>query len=407
MSGSAALEYGFPSTHSTNAMSVAVFAILLLNDERNTLSTTVTVYLQILAYLYAFSIVLGRVYCGMHGFFDVVCGSLLGALIAVTQFYLGPVRDEWLFSESAQGLIISILVVLVLVRTHPEPADNCPCFDDSVAFAGVVVGIDLGSWHFAKTQYIDPLAAYPSTVPFDIHELGWIKVAARIVLGVVVIFVWRAVMKPTLLGALPPIFRVIEQLGLDLPRRFFKPASQYKTVPDQRDDDNVIPSARDIPHLLNNFRHRRAISIGPQSEADAYEALAYRQKRRRDSLKEAEVPSTSTKKEKDYFSGASTTATRTRKRSASLEEFREQMGASSAVLSPYVVVTPPGANAGANPSQHSAQDEMDKNELFGGIQKPRVRYDVEVVTKLIVYTGIGWLAVEGNPILFHHLRLGI
>jgi dihydrosphingosine 1-phosphate phosphatase len=36
-----------------------------------------------------------------------------------------------------------------------------------------------------------------------------------------------------------------------------------------------------------------------------------------------------------------------------------------------------------------------------------VRYDVEVVTRLIVYAGIGWIAVEWNPILFHVIGLGM
>lgn len=69
------------------------------------------------------------------------------------------------------------------------------------------------------------------------------------------------------------------------------------------------------------------------------------------------------------------------------------------------------------------QEELD---MFSMITKPRVRYDVEVVTKLIVYSGmfhsillvifpraltgfvgIGWLAVEGAPIVFHYLGLGL
>lgn len=405
MSGSAALEYGFPSTHSTNAVSVAVFSLLLLRDENNIMSPTTTWYLQCLAYFYACSIVLGRLYCGMHGFFDVIWGGILGAAIAFAQYYLAPIKDEWLFSGPVQNPAISTLVTLVLVRLHPEPADNCPCFDDSVAFAGVVIGCDIGGWHFARSKYTDLSAPYPSTVPFDLHELGWLKFACRIVLGVIVVFIWRAVMKPTLLSILPPIFRVVENFGLDLPRRFFKPASQYSKVPDQKDDDNVIPSARDIPHLLKTFRQRRAVSVGPQSEADAYEALAYRKKRRRDSLKSLEVSTAVGKEDKDYFEGESNTASQSRKRSLSLQEFRAQMGASSNLLSPNVIASTPHQPNGTTSLTHDAEEEKDKTELFAGLQKPRVRYDVEVVTKLIVYTGIAWWAVEGNPILFHYLGL--
>lgn len=411
MSGSAALEYGFPSTHSTNAVSVAAYAILLLREYEGNISVENSRYLQILAYFYACSIVLGRLYCGMHGFFDVVVGSVLGVAIAYAQFFLGPLKDDYLFSGTYQSLAMIFLVILVLVRVHPEPADNCPCFDDSVAFAGVVLGCDIGAWHFARSTYSDREFWYPSTVPFSIESLGWLKVIARIILGVIVVFLWRAIAKPTLLKGLPPIFRVVENLGLDLPRRFFKPASQYKSVPYQKDDDNVIPSARDIPNMLNNIHRRRAISVGPQSEADAYEALAYRQKRRRDSLKSPLTTAPLTKgvdQAKDYFATSSKTASHSRRRSSSLEEFRAQMGASSAMLSPNAVVTPhaPNLNGGISLGT-STEDEMDRTELFATVQKPRVRYDVEVVTKLIVYSGIAWLAVEGNPILFHHIGLGL
>jgi hypothetical protein len=59
-------------------------------------------------------------------------------------------------------------------------------------------------------------------------------------------------------------------------------------VPGHLKDNDVIPSFADIPSIITSMRHprRRAISIGPQSEADAYETLAYREKRRRESVSE-------------------------------------------------------------------------------------------------------------------------
>ena len=59
-------------------------------------------------------------------------------------------------------------------------------------------------------------------------------------------------------------------------------------VPGSLKDKDVIPSFSEIPSILTTIRHprRRAVSIGPQSEADAYETLAYREKRRRDSISE-------------------------------------------------------------------------------------------------------------------------
>ena len=49
-------------------------------------------------------------------------------------------------------------------------------------------------------------------------------------------------------------------------------------------------------------------------------------------------------------------------------------------------------NGDANVMQRSAsadrrEDEREEREMFSRLEKPRVRYDVEVVTKIIVYAG--------------------
>ncbi|RMD43070.1 hypothetical protein DV735_g2063, partial [Chaetothyriales sp. CBS 134920] len=349
MSGSASLEYGFPSTHSTNAVSSAVYALFLLRENGGQASTA-NLGLQVLCYFYAFSIVLGRLYCGMHGFFDVFWGTVLGAAIALVQIGL--------------------------------------------SFAGVVMGCQAGGWHFARTHFSvnDPM---PSTAEFDLQRMGWLVVAARIVLGVALIFAWRAVMKPTLLTILPPIFRVVEHYGLTLPRRYFLPASQYETVPNQKYDDNVIPRARDIPSLLSNFRRRRAISVGPQSEADAYEALAFREKRRRDSINASTSalsgPGTTT------TSSATTPTITTTTTAAPLGDHSR----SNSIIS----TRRSRANSLDHEQDQARSEEEQQKELFAHLQQPRVRYDVEVITKLIVYSGIAWLAVEGNPIIFEPPRI--
>lgn len=224
MSHSASLEYGFPSTHSTNAVSVAVYAVYMLRSAGPDIEPTLKTTLEVLSYCYATSIVLGRLYCGMHGFFDVIIGSALGALLAMMQCLYGQDLDEYMFHGSTMAPIVVLLVILVLVRAHPEPADDCPCFDDSVAFAGVIIGVEVGNWHFARTGLAWDLPV-PATVPFDLHTVGWFKAVSRIMVGVVIIFAWRELMKPAMLKYLPPLFRVIESLGLTLPRKFFVQAS--------------------------------------------------------------------------------------------------------------------------------------------------------------------------------------
>jgi hypothetical protein len=223
MSGSAALEYGFPSTHSTNAVSVAFYFLYYLHTAPDEFGSWQRIFGLCLGYFYAISIVFGRMYCGMHGFFDVIIGSTLGASLAVLQLAYGTSFDDWIAAGSWTRVALVFLVVLLAVRFHPEPADNCPCYDDSVAFAAVVLGCQLGHWHFAGTS-ISVAGEPPATVFFSLEQLGWLKTMARVVGGVVIVFLWRATMKPLLLRYLPPLFRSLETAGALLPRRYFKSA---------------------------------------------------------------------------------------------------------------------------------------------------------------------------------------
>jgi hypothetical protein len=70
-------------------------------------------------------------------------------------------------------------------------------------------------------------------------------------------------------------------------------------------------------------------------------------------------------------------------------------------------------------------EQRDEKEVFSQIKKPRVRYDVEVVTKLVVYAGmfqhqnfsygnclqlllgIPWVVIEVAPLLFDLIGLGV
>jgi hypothetical protein len=242
MSGSAAMEYGFPSTHTTNAVSVTVYALLQLRAGALLPAAEPAVRLtaQALLWWYALTIVLGRLYCGMHGFLDVLGGGALGALLAVAEARYGAALDAQLYAASSSSSsslstrlsllssawlpLLVVLAVCALVRVHPEPADDCPCFDDSLAFAGVVIGAECGAWHYARSGWAWDRPG-PATVPFDLRQLGWARAALRVVVGVAIVVAWRAAAKSALLRHLPPLFRVIERVGLSLPRRFFVPAS--------------------------------------------------------------------------------------------------------------------------------------------------------------------------------------
>jgi len=243
-------------------------------------------------------------------------------------------------------------------------------------------------------------------------------------------------MKPTLLKVLPHLFRIIEKAGLILPRKFFMPASEYNDIPSRVKVDNVMPSISDLPQLLTSIRHPgrgRSVSVGPQSAADAYETLAYREKRRRESISSQDNPTlfrsssqppqnetshSPARSEDDDTSFVSSVSPRLQQlgignlptpAQSRVGSYEHMMGQASVTFTP---ATPPN---GPSDERHplgldefvQEEKEREEREMFSKLEKPRVRYDVEVVTKLVVYAGIGWLAVEVNPILFELIGLGM
>jgi membrane-associated phospholipid phosphatase len=115
--GSHHLEYGFPSTHSTNSVSIALFFLSHLRrltypppPYPPTISPeTYTMCIALLAW-YAFSIVFGRLYTGMHGFSDCAMGVLLGAGIWAIHEGVGGWVELWVEQTGWAGLSAHIFV---------------------------------------------------------------------------------------------------------------------------------------------------------------------------------------------------------------------------------------------------------------------------------------------------------
>lgn len=127
------------------------------------------------------------------------------------------------------------------------------------------------------------------------------------------------------------------------------------------------------------------MSIGPQSEADARELIANRERKRRESTSReraglpnfgidlaADLPSPLEDPEppiKEF--PAMSTMTTARYKNPLL---------TPRSLAPVLPLTPP-------PSDSGLEDDRQDQEIFLSLEKPRVRYDVEVITKLVVYAG--------------------
>lgn len=191
----------------------------------------------------------------------------------------------------------------------------------------------------------------------------------------------------------------------------------YNTVPTLRKDDKVLPPASEIPAMLSSIRRRkRTISVGPQSEADAREMIASRQQSRRDekagngakpksSSSSSKAPITPSIAERQNPFSTPQESPESVSHSAGPTHVSNTSPPSLQVNAPDGELLTPPASENGNLSDSGKEDEKNDRKMFSTLEKPRIRYDVEVITKLVVYAGIAWLAVEGNPLLFAELGI--
>jgi hypothetical protein len=123
--------------------------------------------------------------------------------------------------------------------------------------------------------------------------------------------------------------------------------------------------------LLARFSRPRSVSVGPQSEIDVWEQIDYRDEQRRQR----------------------SNSTKSNYASQDVKHHLNLIGAQTFI------------------DETLLNDEQGEKILRTIIEESRARYDVEVVTKLIVYggtnisvffltEGIGWLSVDLLPLAF-------
>ncbi|KAG0292345.1 hypothetical protein BGZ96_004305 [Linnemannia gamsii] len=377
-SKSTCLEYGFPSSHSTNAISVALFLYCHLLTTDPASWSPYTRELSIFGLVvYAVSIIYGRLYCGMHSITDCIGGTIIGVGIWATQWTFRHTIEYYMVSPVWWVPPVVVATGIFLVSIIPDPVDNCPCFDDCVAFIAVLMGLIPASIHFASTSYSSNYPV-PATIPYS-TDLGFVKSALRLVFGVGTLFVWRLAAKKALYVLLPPIYKLFS-----LPYRpHFIPASSYNTLSTY--PIGKVPSVIDLPSMTGS-----AEIVGMQSTMDVHEKF---------SQAAAQI--------QDQESGL-----RARKiggqqlESISVDEKEayQQHERDSSVLSNGTT------ECGDDSCQHSKEGSRFEDEAEALLRVERMhprksRFDVDIVSKLVVYAGIGALAVDGIPILFNLVGL--
>jgi hypothetical protein len=114
-----------------------------------------------------------------------------------------------------------------LVSVHPEPVDDCPCFEDAIAFVAVSAGVSLGQWTLSTYELrpYQTLGLAPFVRQNDLTGTAiWFGAAlAKIAVGVGSVLVWRIIAKRILYTILPPLFKLFQPI-ISLPRKGYETA---------------------------------------------------------------------------------------------------------------------------------------------------------------------------------------
>ncbi|TFK89254.1 hypothetical protein K466DRAFT_584798 [Polyporus arcularius HHB13444] len=354
------LEYGFPSTHSTNSVSIALFYYDLLRRAYQPTSPAAEPLISQGTYMlgvgvllfYVFSIVYGRLYTGMHSFTDCAVGIALGAGIWSLHAICGTYVDAWVRNN---GFIVPAVIVplcLYLVHRHPQPVDDCPCFEDAIAFVSVVMGMFVARWTMLHYGYDEDFFVRPmpgsSWATWSDVGTWWSTAAIKTIIGVLTIFVWRIAAKSFCHFVLPPTFRFLSHLVTLPHRRFYTPATDYTSVPPEK-GLRPIPSVIDLPHMVE----LEVDGVGVASSArrnGTYGAVKQRAGRARQEVSEK-------------------------------------------------------GSAGRDGADADGQAAWGGSRAKNGADVKH--YDADVLTKVFVYCGIGIMAVGVIPVMFEVLGWGV
>ncbi|KAG0378230.1 hypothetical protein BGX24_004452 [Mortierella sp. AD032] len=366
------LEYGFPSTHTSNATSIALYLLsyLLISDWSVLAKMASIVGLCV----YLFSVIFGRLYCGMHTKTDIIGGTVIGIFVWAAQWSFHDAIDSLMTSPSWTVVVAVILGGIVLIQSIPDTVDSCPCIDDGVTTMAVLMGVFPASQHFALSTLAVSAGGHDGIVHYD-GAIGLPRSILRFIFGLAVIFTWRMTAKKLLYILLPPLYSYF-----NLPSRtHFVPAKTYGNLRSQ--PIGRVPSVLDLSALVDS-----SIEImGPQSTMDIHEQFSQSRSSKRSSQQIDDIG------KKEHFGLRPGHATKT------LQE-QNQVGNVAATL-------------GLETLEHPLDLEVDESERrameqFEAEHPGWARFDVDIVIKTVVYAGIGWLAVDSIPIMFEYIGLG-
>jgi len=206
-------DFGFPSTHSMNAVSNTFFTALYCIQHGFVGSAKGFTIMGVCMCVWIFSLTFGRLYLGVHSPMDVKGGLNLGVAIALIAYAFVGQLDRLVLTLPHVGILMLVFFALLLIF-HPQARPMTPTFMQNALTCGLITGCAVG--HRMETDRragrgffgYGLAGAEPQSMGAGGVEIGVFAAVMRTILGYVLVMLVRALLKPTLSA----IFRLF---GLD------------------------------------------------------------------------------------------------------------------------------------------------------------------------------------------------
>ncbi|KAJ1896047.1 Long-chain base-1-phosphate phosphatase [Kickxella alabastrina] len=191
-------EYGFPSSHTTYVVATILYISHFMMHVWGSSLVSIVVFWAVGVF-----IVVGRIYCGLHSFIDIVGGIGIGVVEALGFVAFYPRIDALLLSTP--GPLYMAVVLYLALKNIPRSLDLCPCCVDSFCATSVTLGLAVGTWVHARTPFlwhngvVDSIAWDSSLTPA--------QNALRCSIVLVLVVAWK-------LGSKAPMIALVQGLSL-------------------------------------------------------------------------------------------------------------------------------------------------------------------------------------------------
>lgn len=351
-------------------------------------------------------------------------GCVLGAVISAVQWYgFDIIEDATLSAGWAVPFVVNS-VGLLMVIVHPQPLDDCPCFEDAIAFLSVIMGTTTGRWAsvrygllprndnpFGQRGVAATHAGSPSMAEQESATLyatatavalTVLKKVMILVVGVGVILAVRVTVKTICRVILPPIFRFVTgTLGFILPRRHYRSSSEIASSAGQQQPREAT----------GRPKHKRQASSTGTVNGDFFSNVS--DPRESDSVHWKADTRSILQQNQDQAQVAEGQHVRPVRAERSKVKFT--LGDGSDVPVPFTHPTThlPGDTfseriAGALSGEEKQRQQRERETGFrfpqeGEQTDPIGHYDVDVLTKVFVYHAIGFFSAFLLPAAFNRL----